>query len=417
MSDQQSDFERPQTENSGHRIRSGFLKLRRYWFVVGMLLVAMALWAGYHAVRSQTQKMCRKAQQEERWEDLETLSRRWTDWEPHEADAWLYLADAVQHQNRFLEAAEYLGEIPVTSLKAAKAFLVQAELLFGPANQPLDGEVACRKLLKLEPRAAKAHALLIRFYAYTLQRKKLAEQFKEAIRLGLEPKDAYIYYLLTDSLNMSQGVELNTLWLTTSPEEEVFLVARALQWREQHNTQAGETADVNADAVMNEREMQVLNLLERFPNNSNLLADQIDAEIVKGRLNRVVELLSQAPADAETDNRFWRYKGWVHYAKQEFGEAEEAYRTALKLHPMDWQSMNRLLEVLRSRQETAEIERIQALVARIQDLRTSVRSIETIEDCPLELLRILGQVARDCGDSLVGDALRQRLGNTDGARP
>lgn len=417
MSDQQSDFERPQTENSGQRVQGGFLKLRRYWFVAGILLIAMALWASYHVARSQTQKMCRKAQQEQRWEDLETLSRRWTDWEPREADAWLYLADAVQHQNRFLEAAEYLGEIPANSPKAAQALLVQAELLFGPANQPLDGEASCRKLLKLEPRAAKAHALLIRFYAYTLQRKKLAEQFKEAIRLGLEPKDAYIYYFLTDSLNMSQGVELNTLWLTTSPDEEVFLVARALQWREQHRTQVDETTDVGADAVMNEREMQVLKLLERFPNNANLLADQIDAEIVKGRLNRVVELLSQAPADAETDNRFWRYKGWVHYAKQEFGEAEDAYRTALKLHPMDWQSLNRLLEVLRSRQETAEIERIQALVTRIQDLRTSIRSVKTIEDCPLELLRILGQVARDCGDSLVGDALKKRLGNTDGARP
>ena len=31
--------------------------------------------------------------QEERWEDLETLSRRWTDWEPREAGAWFFLGE------------------------------------------------------------------------------------------------------------------------------------------------------------------------------------------------------------------------------------------------------------------------------------------------------------------------------------
>jgi Flp pilus assembly protein TadD len=168
---------------------------------------------------------------------------------------------------------------------------------------------------------------------------------------------------------------------------------------------------------LNEREAGVLKLLERFPHNTNLLADQIDAEIIKGRINRVVELLAQAPTDAETDNRFWRFKGWVHYARQEFAEAEAAYRHALQLHPMDWQSLSRLLEVLRSREETTERKKIEDLIARLQELRARIRSLETLENCPLDLLRALGQLARDCGDTFIADALERRLEPAVGVRP
>lgn len=319
-------------------------KQKRSWMRWGasVLIVLLIFWGGYHWARTQVIKTCRLAQQEERWADLEIWSRRWTQWEPREANAWLMLADAAQHQNRFLEAAEYLDQ---------------------------------------------------------------------------EPRDAYIYYFLTDSLNMTQGEELNTLWLASDPDNELFLVAKALQWMDKNEIDVRKTGDVSENAVLNERESHIVKLLERFPHNSNLLADQIDAEILKGRLNRVLELLAQAPGEAETDNRFWRYKGWVHYARQEFAEAEAAYRRALLLHPMDWQSMNRLSEVLRSRQETEEIARIQGLVKRIQELRVRIRSVETIEKCPLDLLRTLGQLARDCGDTLIADALERRLGPAAEARP
>jgi hypothetical protein len=205
---------------------------KRWWTYLGVTVsvVLLVLWGGSYVARSQMRKACRLAQQEQRWTDLESLSLRWTRWEPQEANAWLMLADAVQHQNRFLEAAEYLDQVPLSSPIAPKALLLESELLFGPANRPMDGEIACRKLLALEPRATRAHAHLIRFYAFTLQRNKLFEQLKDAIRVDQEPRDAYIYYFLTDSLNMAHGEELNTLWLTSDPDNELFLVARALQW-------------------------------------------------------------------------------------------------------------------------------------------------------------------------------------------
>ena len=353
--------------------------------------------------------MCKEAQNESRWIDLETWSARWSWFEPQEADAWLLLADAVQHQNRFAEAAEYLSSVPANSPKAPAAILLESKLYFGAANRPLEGEVACRRLLALQPKATMAHALLIRFYAFTLQRKKLEDQVRAAILVDQEPRDSYIYYFLADSLNMAGGEQLNTLWLTSYPDEELFLVARALQAVSSDEDKPAAT-EVAADKILNAREAQIVKLLERFPHNINLLADQIDAEIVKGHLENVLRLLKNAPATAESDNRFWRFKGWVHYAKGEFQEAELAYRRALKMHPMDWQTLNRLSEVLRARQETKEIDRIQSIVKRIQDLRGEIREIQVVEEAPLDVLKSLAGLATECGDDFIANALQRRVG-------
>ncbi|MEJ7595273.1 MAG: hypothetical protein WKF77_27450 [Planctomycetaceae bacterium] len=390
---------------------------RRKLLLLLLPVSLIAVWGTLQLLRDQVRKICHKAQAEERWVDLETWSRRWSDWQPREADAWLMLADAVQHQNRFLEAAEYLDHVPLDSPKAAAALLLESQILFGPANRPLDGEVVCRKLLAIEPNATNAHAYLIRFYAYTLQRSKLEVQVKDAIRLNQEPRDAYIYYFLADSLNMAGGEQMNTLWLASRPDEELFLVARALQSLSREENDNESPPVPTQDHVLNPRESLVLRMLERFPNNVNLLADQIDAEIVKGRVDRVRELLAQAPAEAESDNRFWRTKGWIHYSKREFSDAEQAYRVALQIHPMDWQSLTRLAEVLRARQQTAEITRIQELVKRIQTLRSEIRKVEAVENVSLQLLRNLCTLARDCGDHVIANALERRLGPANGAQP
>ncbi len=395
--------------------RTTIKPLRRRWVgvLVGIPVILLLIWGGYHMLRSQVWRVCRKAQIEARWVDLETWSRRWSQWEPSEPDAWLFLADAVQHQNRFAEAAEYLDEITLDSPKAPAALASEAQLLFGAANRPLEGEIACRKLLQVEPRASIAHSLLIRFYAFTLQRKKLEEQVRAAILVEQEPRDAYIYYFLADSLNMAGGEQLNTLWLTSYPDEELFLVARALQAVKKESTEVEQTESLNGE-TLSEREQQIKKLLVRFPHNINLLADQIEAEVVKGRLDQVISLLKNAPASAETDNRFWRFKGWVHYAKGEFSEAEAAYRKALTLQPMDWQTLNRLTEVLRARQETQEIEHIQDIVKRIQELRAQIRKVEVIEKVPVNVLQPLGILARDCGDELIAGPLERRVGLLSG---
>lgn len=407
----QASPEEQEQEVAVRTIGSRFRRRASFFTIISVAI--LFVWGGYRFTQTQLARACREAQRESRWEELEVLARRWSWWEPRNPDVWLMLADAVQHQNRFLEAAEYLENVPRNSQKALAALLMASQLLYGPANRPLEGETVSRKLLELEPRATKAHANLIRFYAYTLQRKKMVQQFREAIAVKQEPREAYIFYYLIDTLNLAGAEQLNSLWLTTSPDEELFLVARALQWSTVSESKSDATVKSGDESVLNEREVVVRQLLERFPNNLNLLADQIDAEIVKGRLPEVLALMAKASVEAENDNRFWRYKGWVHYVRNEYPEAENAYRTALKIHPMDWHSLNRLGEVLRAKKDVAEVARIQNLVERMQSLRSAIRKVEVIEKVPLEVLNELREIARECGDTLIAEALEDRLRQTE----
>lgn len=401
-------------EKQGPVRHTGLRRLhRRARIFIVVACAGLFIWGGYSLARGHLISSCRQAQKESRWEELEVLARRWSWWESGNPDVWLMLADAVQHQSRFLEAAEYLENVPRDSPKALAALLMASQLLYGPANRPLEGESVSRKLLELEPRATKAHANLIRFYAYTLQRKKMVQQLRDAIAVKQEPREAYIFYYLVDTLNMAGAEQLNSLWLTTSPEEELFLVARALQWSTVSESKSDSAVKSGDESILNERELVVRQLLERFPNNLNLLADQIDAEIIKGRLPEVLALLAKASVEAENDNRFWRYKGWVHYVRNEYDEAEIAYRTALKIHPMDWHSLNRLGEVLRAKKDVAEVTRIQNLVERMQSLRSAIRKVEVIEKVPLEILNELREIAQDCGDTFIAEALEDRLRQTE----
>lgn len=392
---------------------------RWLWVFVLTLLLAGAGRGGFALLIRSWDHSCRAAQKAERWTDLEVAARRWANWSPASGAPWVFLADAVQHQERYVEAAEYLGRVPADRPEYLPAQLARSKLLFGPANRPFDGEQTCLRLLASEPRVGAAHQLLIQFYTVTLQRTKLREQIETAIRVGREPRDAYIYYFLIDSVRLGDGVPLNELWLDSYPDNEILTVAELLHSEDTLRDDSAAPAAASAN-VVTEKERSARQLLARFPGNANLLAYLCDQELSKGRVDEVVELLAQAPVEAENDQRFWRFKGWVHFVRNEYGLAEDAYRKALAIHPLDWLTMHRLAEILRIRGETAEVARLQQLVTRAHDLRVQIRELRSVSDPPVPLLLEIGRLARDAGDSLIADALTKRLGSLDqppAARP
>jgi tetratricopeptide (TPR) repeat protein len=87
--------------------------------------------------------------------------------------------------------------------------------------------------------------------------------------------------------------------------------------------------------------------LSKYPNNLEVLAFHLDVSSYEGNESKVLELLAHCPPSAEQDPRFWRYRGWYLSSQQRFAEAEEALRTALNLHPVDWRSRFQLAGVLR----------------------------------------------------------------------
>ncbi|HEY0984477.1 MULTISPECIES: tetratricopeptide repeat protein [unclassified Schlesneria] len=409
----------------------------RWLWLAGILpLIALGVWGVWEWSIHRFAESCRVAQEEHRWNDLEGISRRWSWYDPSSAEPWIYLADAVQHQERYVEAAEYLARVPQHSPEYLPAQLGRAKILFGPANRPFDGEDACREILSHEPLVGGAHELLIQFYAVTLQRTKLREQVKSAIQVEREPRDAFVYYFLIDTLRLGEGVSLNGLWLNSYPDDEILSVAQMLHGDDaahsyvaspesvaddmlssvgtpvQRTTESNAVADAGT-STLTIKEHAARQLLDRFPHNANLLAYLADQELAKGNVDQVIKLLAQTQPDTEADPRFWRFKGWVHFTRKEYPEAESAYRKALSIHPLDWLTMHRLAEILRIRGLTDEVTRLEKLVDRAHELRPRIRELRNVRDSPVPLLKEIGRFARDAGDSLIADALTKRLGSLE----
>jgi tetratricopeptide (TPR) repeat protein len=345
---------------------------------------------------------CSRAQELRQWDELERLSSDWTQWQPDSDDAWIFRADAAQRKGDFSAAVKSLSAIPDTSPKALPAYIGLATLQFGPANQPLAGVRTSERLLKLEPRTAAAHQQLIEFYAITLQREKLIKQIRHAIELKREPRSAYVYLFLIDTMRLDNAVETNDNWLKVHPDEEIFMVARGLQLPE---------PGPGVDSAYGNKHKIIAELLQRFPNNIELLAYQTDLAIRVGNVSEVAKLLLRVPPAADNDSRFWSAKGWLHLNQNELPEAKQALLRALELHPLDWGARNRLADLTRRQGDLDEAQKFDNLLRQARRLRERMTEEHSadVEKVAYELLSELANHARRCGDKQVTDALSSRL--------
>lgn len=393
-------------------------------FGTGIVLIVIAAAAAFggkpayrwwqRSRRAAWAAQCRAARDSERWVDLQTMADRWAARDPEVADPWLFLAEAAQGRHDWPAAAAALVRIPDTDPKAPAALLALAQIEFGALNRPLVGEAVCQRLLTLQPRAAPAHQRLIQFYAISVQREKLLRQIRFAIDQRCEPPEAYVYLLLLDTLRMSNGVELNEHWLKAHPNDELFVVGRAIQFPEPHDPIVAPSAPLDVDRKARAGKLKLVEtLLEKYPANLELMAYEIERCTTLGEVNRVAQMLSHAPEAAERDSRFWRFKGWVHEMLDELPAAETAYKQALEIHPLDWNAWNRLATVCRRRQDVREVERLTALVEQSRALRIEIRKLPAAELVTPEILADLASYARKCGAGWVADALDSRVGRPD----
>ena len=390
---------------------------RRWIRFVGALLVIAALpvvWSiGSHWwQQSRTARylaQCRELRVRHKWPELAAQARLWSEWSPRDADAWLFRAEAAQSVGDFILATEFLAQVDEASPKYLPAQLVRAELLLGSGNRPLDGERVCRLILDKEPRATKPHQWLIQYYAMTLQKQKLLAQIREAIRVQREPPEAYVFAFSIDALRLSSAPEVNSRWLEAYPNEEIFLVAQALHSVEpaiepEPVTESDPSPAVPVDSFERQsREARLRALLKRFPQNLELLVHQIEWAIAEGELENVIRLLQDAPAAADADNRFWRFRGWVQVQSGELDAARQSYDQALAIAPLDWVTRNRLVALLRLQndvgQKVGQIEKQQAIVNKARALRGRFKFVTGDVQVTKDLISELRAYADLCGDS------------------
>ncbi len=359
---------------------------------------------------------CRKLRDSRDWQQLGKVAAAWARSDPRRTKALFFQAEAEVGQERYAEAAELLFRVPKSDPKSIPAYLQGANLLLGQANRPLEGIAALERLLTIEPRVTAAHQSIIQFYALSLQRQKLLKSIRLAIESDREPPEAYVYLLLVDTLRLSNGVEMNNLWLQAYPDHELFLVGRALQMDEvKVNANDLDAGSPNAGAVpgvakqTSVRSRLLADLLQRFPHNVELLSYHIEQALLAGESDRVVQLMNQAPGEIDTDNRFWRYKGQIHENQGETAAAESAYRRALEINRLDWATMNRLATIERLRGRFPEVERLQRLGRQADTLREQVRKYPTAEQVGVEWLRSLKSFAQAAGDDFISESIARRV--------
>ena len=391
---------------------------RRMWrwaaVAAFLLLLATAIPFGisrynsWHVQRSKDfARACRTLRQSKDWEKLAAIADQWRTWDTASPDAILFRAEAAQGTGDFQVAADLLNTVPKKSSKRLAALIERTTLLFGPLNQPIEGERACHQVLELEPRVFAIHQRLIYYYAITLQQEELLRQIYRSIELGCEPVEAYVYLILADSLTFQNGFEVTNRWLAADITEEKFLVARTIHlWK---NLSLDSNSNDEIKEKLGMAESLLKDYLEKYPENLAVLTFFANLALNNGEVERVSILLSRFPPSGTKDSRYWRFKGWVHAALDEHKQAEVAYRESLRIYPFSWSVRHELADILRRKRDFSQVAQMQELSLSGKQLRKEVVEIPDARSVSKKLLTKIHDFASQCGDDFVADAIGRRL--------
>lgn len=368
------------------------------------------------------QESCRKARGTRDWDRLEQCAQNWLWWDPANTNATIYLAEAAAETGQYERAVGLLSALPDRDPITPAALLQCSTILFDQLNRPIEGAERLERAVRLDPRAVEPRRRLIFFYAFTLQRRKMAAHARTAIAYGCEAPDAYAYLMLRDSLSFANAYDQNTKWFRGDREQELFLVARAIyRIRTRGLDDTSDLKDIgpiDPDGVPIHAKV-IQEYCRKFPRNLELLAYRTERAIAKGETDEVERLMAALPAEADEDNRFWRYRGWLQTARGEFAEAGECYGKALSLNGYDHLSRHQLASVLRRLKRLDEVKAQEDVAAEGKTLFRDILRAPSTDDISLSVLRRMLQYAEHCGDDMVASrlALRVRGMREAGAKP
>jgi tetratricopeptide (TPR) repeat protein len=288
---------------------------------------------------------CQQAVQAQAWAQLDAVASAWLKWDRESDDALLFCAEAAQQLGRPEDAAASLGRIDDDYEGVLQALAIRADVLFSDLNRPYDAIETWERMLRINPHADLARERLIYFYAMTMQREKMLEGIYEAMKLGCEPPEAYPYLLLAYEVMFSDGLRLTQQWMQTYPDDIVLKAAHAVYLA---RFSPDNTINIYGMSLITSGDETLVNdYLSRYPDNLEVLAYHLDQAVTAGEEQRVFELLSKCPAEAERDARFWRFRGWYLASQDRFAEAARALETAVEMFPYDWRSRMLFSGILR----------------------------------------------------------------------
>ncbi len=405
------------TEHAGKARRA-----LRWSILAATAIVATAV--GYVVVKplamQQLEQSCHAAVRDNDVERLEAAAGRWRFWDRSKAAPLIFLAEAANRRQQYDQAVEWLDLLPDGDPMTPAALVERSAMLFEALNRPVEGAVTLERALKLESRITEAWRRLIYFYAYTLQRRRMVECIYAAIDNDCDMPESYVYLLLNDNLSFGNGYDQNTKWFRGAPDEELFLVARALYRIRTRGLDVESEAQTDgppaADGTPYHRKV-IAEYFEQFPHNLELVAYFLERSMTRGDVAEVERLLAQAPAEAASDNRIWRHRGWLHAIHGQLGEADACYQKALSLNCYDHLARHQLAGVERRLKRLDRVKPLEDLSFEGKELRKELYRLPSVDKVPVPLLRRMADYAGRCGDAKAAEKLAFQIRRLENSAP
>lgn len=397
---------------STHMVRPWLRIVLAAAIVIAFVVIGLQYWETGRAYS--LKEACFAAREARDWQEAERLAKEWSVYETGLADPLIIAAEAAMQQGNFTAAGVYLDALPDDDPKTIPALLQRVDLMFGQLSLPHEAVRTIDRIFALDPANCDARMRLTFYYAITLQRMKTAEITRRTIEAGCDLPETYVYLMGADWLTLSNTESVNSRWLKANPGTERYAIAvirgeianRGLEdsLNDEAAAQEGSTSD-----LAQSREARLRELFEQYPENLEALAYFLQKAQTAGDVEEVTRLLATAPEAALDDNRFWRFKAWVHGARNELEEADAAYLQARELFPFDAMAMHEQAVIQRKLGNDDEAARLADLADRGRTLRRTILVQPSVQATPSETLLEIADYIGDCGAEDIANRLRERV--------
>lgn len=359
-------------------------------------------------------ELCEQLVEQEDWAQLKTAATTWKKSTEIVDEPITFLAEAEYQSGNPETAVQHLLSVPRGNRRSFSSLIAASEIQFEQLNRPLDGVSTLERMIEQRPWSTTSHQRLIFFYAITLQREKMLAAIDRAISMKAEPPDAYVYLLLAGKLSFSNGFAKNSQWLKTSPESELFQVARVIQLLDSVKTSDNEATVSTLPQYRSTFDA----LRKKYPQNIALLTYAVEEAAAEFDIEAVADLLSRVAEKAD-DSVLLKWRGWLHLQNGQDEEALAALLQSIEKFALDWRTWHDLAACYRKLGQLDEAARTQQIATVGKQLRKEVLQLKNAALISPETLEKLASYAASCGEDRVAVAilLRLRGGQTPEAGP
>ena len=371
---------------------------------VFVIFVASFFFPKHEMTDEQYREICEALVSEQSWEELRSVATEWSEVASLPDEALFNLADAHLRLDESELAISTLLEVPYRSPKLFAALITACDLQFGPGNSPLGGVETLKRMKAMRPDSVTTRQRLIFFYAVTLQRNHMLEEIYQAIADQSEPPDTYVYLLLSDNLNFSNGFTKNTEWLQSDPESEVFQVARIVQLIKSVEQSENQRLKDGLGQYFETFET----LRKQFPENAVLLQFALSRVVDEFDLEEAERLVAQIPAE-NRDSVLLRRKAWLKFQQGEFEECRTLLEQSLAEHALDWHTWHDLAACRRRQGDTQGAQQASQIAVQGKELGKILLQLSDAAAIPPETLLSISKYAEACGNQPVSVAVYRHL--------